>query len=111
MAPGAIPPSSRMLLILKEASFPGAHAAGFGASLLLSLSSGDGGHWLKLRVSVPSHVKGANALSARLYVHSRLVEYSRLLCQCGLEDREMAGAELEECNSLHHFLDDRHFAQ
>lgn len=78
MASGAIPPSSRMLLILKEASFPGAHAAGFGASLLLSLSSGDGGHWLKLRVS---HVKGANALSARLYVHSRLVEYSRLLCQ------------------------------
>lgn len=111
MASGAIPPSSSMLLILLGASFPGAHAAGFGARQLLSLSSCDSGHWIKLRVSVPSHVSGANTLSTRLYVRPRLVEYSRLLCQCGLEDREMVGAEMEECNSLPHFLDDSYFAQ
>lgn len=100
-----------MLLILKGVSFPGTHAVGFGASQLLSLSSCDSGHCVKLRVLVPSHVSGANTLSARLYVRPCLVEYSRLLCQCGLEDREMAGVEKEEYNSLHHFLDDRYFAQ
>lgn len=99
MASGAIPPSSHDAAHPKGSWLPRCTRCGLWSQQPLSRSSCDSGHWSKLRVSDPSHVSGANTLSTRLYVRPRLVEYSRLLCQCGLEDREMAGAEMEY-NSL-----------